>query len=167
MGRRVGRRERSDSCGTDCRRGGRRAAPRQLHRVFRRWRVAFGDSGWAGVGRDQRAGRVRGADRGGHGAGAGDFERGASARISTSRPFASRESTSSSRTGARSSHRPGSMRRRAVASKRPSMRWSHPPSGRKRCRATDGSIDISPARVRTVRRRRGHAGAGHSDEVRH
>ena len=80
LGRRIRRRQRSDS-GRPHRRGRRRlAGARQLHRLLRRRRVAVGHRRRPGLGGDQRARGACGADRGGHGAGAGHLERRASSR---------------------------------------------------------------------------------------
>ena len=66
VGRRLRRRQRSDSRRPHRRCGRRRTAARQLHRVLGRRRVAVRDPRRPGVGRHQRAGGVRAADRGRH-----------------------------------------------------------------------------------------------------
>ena len=65
VGRRLGRRQRSDSGRSDCRSGRRRAATRQLHCVLRRRRIAVGHPRRTSLGRHQRLRRVRAADRSG------------------------------------------------------------------------------------------------------
>ena len=138
------------------------AAARQLHRVLRRRRVAVGDPRRPGVGRHQRPRRVRAADRGRHGARAGDLERRAAARRSTCRRCASRASTSSSRTGARWSRRPGLSRAERQRLEAVVGAMVHSPTWREALDALPLARSLSRRRrVRALRRRRGSARARH------
>ena len=121
------------------------AAPRQLHRVLGRRRVDVGDPRRAGVGRHQRPGGVRAADRGGHACARWRSRAPSGCRASTCRRCASRASTSSSRTGARSSRRPASAPPIGSGSNGGRARWCGRRRGARRSRAIAGSIGTSPA----------------------
>ena len=146
VGRRIGGRQRSDP--RRARRGcGRRdAAAHQLHRLLGRRRIALGDSRRAGLGRAQRPGGIRAADRRGHAARARASRAPSGCPASTCRRCASRAWTWSSRTGARSSRRPASAppdRERLEATVERDGRARAVARGARR--ATAGSIAIWPA----------------------
>ena len=107
MGRRVRGRQRPDAGRPGGRRRGRVAAPRQLHRVLGRRRIAGGDRRRPGVGRASTASRnwrrrFRRAP-----SARWRFRAPPACRASTCRRCASRACRWSSRTGARWSRRPG------------------------------------------------------------